>query len=269
MKAADDILRSVLDQRQSINAGYSQRAFARDLGLSPQQLSNFLNGKRGLSLELAKKVAAKAKLDEHQTYFFIESLRANFALSKADRIMARARLVELSSRGETKNLEIDLFKTISNWYHLALVELIRISTNNSTTPKFLSKKMGISENEVALALGRLERLELISRTTKGWKVNQDVVTFDQAIPSEAIKNFHRQILEKAINALVFQGSDERYGSSSTIPIKLKNLARAKKMIQEFREKLSLEIADREKGDSIYGLSVQFFNLTPKDTETTL
>ena len=117
------------------------------------------------------------------------------------------------------------------------------------------------ENEVKLALGRLERLELIAKTEMGWTVNQDVEIADKGVPTESIKSFHRQILEKATHALAFQSSEERYGSSSSIPIKVKNVALAKRMIQKFRIDFDKAVTDPVNGEEIYGLSLQFFRLT--------
>ena len=263
MKEASNILSEVLSERQASNSSYSLRAFARDIGLSPQQLSNVMNGHRGLSIPVAERIAKELNLDSHQKEFFIQSLKAKFSISKNQRIVAQAKLSELQTSGGSKSLQLDLFKTISNWYHFALVELIKISKGRKNTIEWFSAKLGIPENEVNLALGRLERLELISKTSQGWKVNQDTVVSDQGIPTEAVKNFHRQLLEKSIQALAFQNGDERYGSSSTMPVKVKNVNRAKKLIQKFRVDFAKEISDHEGGEEIYGLSLQFYRLTNK------
>ena len=229
MNDAVNILKETLSERQSVNAAYSLRAFARDLNLSPQQLSNVMKGYRGLGLASAERVAQALNLVEHQKLLFVESFRANFSNSKTQRAIAKAKLAEVKTTNETKSLQLDLFKAISGWHHMALIELIKIGKGKSTA--WFSNKLGIPENEVSLSLKRLERLELISKTEKGWVVNQDTVIADQGIPSDAIKNYHRQILEKSIQALAFQGGNERYGSSSTMPIKVKSVDRAKKLIQ--------------------------------------
>ncbi len=261
MKNAQHILSEILSERQAVNPAYSLRAFARDLGVSPQQLSNVMNGRRGLGPALAQEVVNQLDLDQNQKEWFLESLKAQFSRSKVQRVVSKSKLTSLKSTAATKNLELDLFKTISNWYHFTLIELIKLSKNKSRKIQWFSEKLGIPENEVNLALGRLQRLELISKTEMGWKVNQDVVIADKGMSTESIKNFHRQILEKAIQALAFQNSEERYGSSSSIPIKVKNVALAKKMLQKFRLEFDKAVTDPENGEEVYGLSLQFFRLT--------
>jgi uncharacterized protein (TIGR02147 family) len=265
MNDAVNILRETLSERQALNSAYSLRAFARDLGVSPQQLSNVMKGYRGLGVSTAERVAHALHLDSHQKALFVESFRARFSVSKTQRAIAKAKLADIKNTNETKSLQLDLFKAISGWHHMALVELIKVSKGKSTS--WFSQKLAIPENEVALAIKRLERLELVSKTEKGWAVNQDTVIADQGIPNDAIKNYHRQILEKSIQALAFQGAGERYGSSSTMPIKVKSVDRAKKLIQKFRTDFAKEVSDPEGGEEIYGLSLQFFRLTQKDQET--
>lgn len=55
------------------NPGYSLRAFARDLKISPQLLSNVINGKRGLSADLAVRVAKTLGLSEFEKTVFTTS----------------------------------------------------------------------------------------------------------------------------------------------------------------------------------------------------
>jgi uncharacterized protein (TIGR02147 family) len=266
MKDARGLLNEILSERIASNARYSLRAFARDLEVSPQQLSNVMTGRRGLSAELAEKITAKLNLDAYEKSLFIESMKANFSRSKVQRSIARGKLQSLQAQSEIKNLEMDLFKAVSNWYHFALIELIKLASKKKNKVKWFAAKLGISENEALLALSRLERLELITKTENGWTHNQDVVIADRGIPTESVRNYHRQILEKATQALAFQTQEERYGSSSTIPIKVKSLPRAKKLIQDFRLAFDQEISDTENGEEVYGLSLQFFRLTQKENE---
>jgi uncharacterized protein (TIGR02147 family) len=264
MKDPVQFLAETLSERMAHKPGYSLRAFARDLAVSPQQLSNILNGRRSISNRLACQVSEKLSLGTREKEIFCESARATFSKHQSVREAAETKLSFLEANtSRTKSLELDLFKAVSTWYHFTLVELVKMSKNRKKPgdTNWFAKKLGISENEVKLALLRLERLELISKTKQGWSVNQDVITADQGIPTEAVRSFHHQILEKATQALTFQTQNERYGSSTTLPIKVKNLARARILIQEFRERFNQELAEQDDADEVYGLSMQFFRIT--------
>ncbi len=272
MKDPRITLQEHLSERIATNPNYSLRAFARDLGLSPQLLSNFINGKKGMSERMAAQVADRLGLSHAEREFFFESTRSKFSRNKATRVIAKAKLAHLASQAPLPaksstelNLELDLFKIISNWYHLALVELLKISPKNCKTD-FLAKRLGIPEIEVRLALSRLERLELITKTPKGYQANQDSIIADRGIATEAIRNYHRQILAKANHAVDTHPDSDRYGSSSLLPMKATSLAHAKKLIQKFRQELSTAVVDTENGDEVFALSIQLFQISESEDQ---
>ena len=52
-----EVLKQVLQKRAGNNPSYSQRAFARDLGISPSTLSEVLKGRYGLSEKKSREIA--------------------------------------------------------------------------------------------------------------------------------------------------------------------------------------------------------------------
>jgi uncharacterized protein (TIGR02147 family) len=264
MNLAVQTLKNHWSERQLSNPAYSLRAFARDLGLNPSQLSLVLNGKRGLSPPVAAQVAQKLELSGSEQDSFIAAFRAEFAASPTQRTLAQAQLEHSQTFLVERSLEVDLFKIVSSWHHFGLLELIKISGNRSGKGlvQWLSGKLGIPENETLLA--RLERLELIRKVEAKYVVNQESIFADHPTPTEAMRKFHRQILEKATAALIYQSGNERYGISDVMPTRVKNVTRAKKLIQKFRQDFAKEISEPEGGDEIYGLSLQFFKLSQKE-----
>ena len=124
MSDAAQILSDILGERKIANPSYSLRAFARDLGLSPPQLSNVINGHRGLSPKVVQKVLAVLALDPTQEQIFVNSLQAKFSPSQSQRLVAKAKIAYLNDDLKTRYLDSDLFKVVSNWHHFALLELI-------------------------------------------------------------------------------------------------------------------------------------------------
>lgn len=66
-------LKQELDRRKEKNPFYSLRAFARDLEMSPQMVSQLLRGKRHLSVISVSKVADKLKYtqEEKRDFYFL------------------------------------------------------------------------------------------------------------------------------------------------------------------------------------------------------
>jgi uncharacterized protein (TIGR02147 family) len=85
------------------------------------------------------------------------------------------------------------------------------------------------------------------------------------VPSEAIRKFHKQILQKALSAVDAQSVDERNLSVVTGAVSTEDLPEYNRLIKGFRRKMnSLFEKNKKKSDQVYCLSVQFFRLTEKE-----
>lgn len=87
-----EFLREVLAMRVKRNPHYSQRAFARDLGLLPSRLNQILNGKLGLSPVAALQLAGRLGLQSGERDFFYDLVLSQSARSGCVRDAAAARV---------------------------------------------------------------------------------------------------------------------------------------------------------------------------------
>jgi uncharacterized protein (TIGR02147 family) len=109
------------------------------------------------------------------------------------------------------------------------------------------------------ALDRLERLKLIKYQNDRYIRTQNKVCTPSDIPNEAIKKYHRQNINRALEALDNINFDERDITSIIMPIEKAKLAEAKKMIRNFRREMSLFLEAKEGGgDQVYSLNIQLF-----------
>ena len=74
------------------------------------------------------------------------------------------------------------------------------------------------------------------------------------------------MLEKSIRAVALQTAKDRYGYSGALPVRIKSVERAKKLIQKFKDEFAAELSDQENGEEIYGFSFQFFRLSEPNIE---
>jgi uncharacterized protein (TIGR02147 family) len=263
-----DLLREELATRCQVNARYSLRAFARDLAIAPSRLSEILNGKQGLSRPAAAKMAIKLGYSESETELFCDLVASQHSRSKSDREVAQIRLKKHQNDAQTLRIKADTFQLISEWYHLAILELTNLSSFNSA-PEWIARALGISEPEVVQALARLERLGFIEQKNGTILPVENRTSTPGGIDSESIKKFHRQILQKAINAIVMQPLDQRELSAFIISISLKQLPAAKEKIRGFWREFCTEMDKSREKDSVYCLSMQFFNLMEGHTNENL
>lgn len=252
-----DIVLEQFERRVARNSRYSLRSFSRDLGLSPASLSQILAEKQGLSRSLAGRIAAKLGFSPEETERFCDLAQSQYARSQRDREKAKARLAE--GAGTISTVQLDLFRILSDWHHFAILELTRLRKFEGT-PQWISKSLSINEKTAEAALERLLRAGLLEKRRGKIVASKDFVATPSGIPSEAIKKFHDQILEKAKTALHFQGVQERDFSSVCMAIDHEDLPKAKEWIKEFRRSFCRKLESVPNKNRIYQLSVQFFRL---------
>lgn len=256
-----DILRAELEARCARNPLYSLRAFARDLSLHPARLSDILRARYGLSTDAAAKIAQKLGFGAAEAKRFCDLVELAHGRNKIMREAARARLAA-GSPNNYQQLSMDAFSVIADWYHYAILELTLVSNFKSDTA-WIARTLGINEVVAKAAVERLLRLELLALDETGRLHATDCMTASpDGVPSEAVKRFHEQILQKASTAVRLQSVEERDLSSVILAIDSSEMAEAKAMIKDFRRSFDKRFggAASSRKNRVYALAIQFFNL---------
>lgn len=256
------VLKDELETRIRHNPSYSLRAFARDLSLAPSRLSEILKGKQGLSRGVADRIAGKLGLGAEDSAVFCDLVESLHGRYPQGRVAARSRLEALRLKQDFRTLELDSFKAISDWYHFAILQLMKLPGFKSDV-KWIAGALEISVAEASDALKRLERLKLIEVRSRGYFPVQDYVASPEGVSSEAIRNFHRQVLAKAVLALSDQTVEERDFSAILMPISSSSLGDVQQRIKRFRRELCRSVSSTGEPDSVYCLSTQFFRVSRK------
>jgi uncharacterized protein (TIGR02147 family) len=260
-----EILKRHFAERLEENPRYSLRAFSRDLSISPSRLSEILNGKQGLSGEWAEKISSRLQMNSREAEDFYQKVLASDARAKGVR---RAAIDRLESRSGQEYLAVqaDTFKIIADWYHFALMELTKLKSFRPSS-QWIAKKLGISVYEAKLAGDRLARLGLMEKNRGRWRLTNKTLTTSNGVPSEAIRKFNRQILEKSREAIALQSVEERDISSLTLAVRRKDIPQVIEKIRRFRREINSELEQsvpEGAADEVYSLAIQFFRLTEKE-----
>lgn len=260
-----DYLVEEFKRRSDRNPNYSLRAYSRDLGLAPSTLSEILKGRYGLSRFKSLAVAKRMNLSPQEAEHFADLFQARRVKGSQQSRDARAR-IRSRKQNMASNLTMDAFLVVSDWYHFAILELIE-TDKKSQEPKYLGGRLGIDTILVDEALRRMIDLNILERREGILVPTEDFTGVGEEIPSVAIRKFHRQILEKALVALEFQTVEEREFSSTIMSISKEELPEAKKMMQKFWQTFGKRFGQgAAPKDSVYCLSMQFFNLLTREQE---
>ena len=252
------ILAEKLEDRCSKNPRYSLRSFARDLHLAPARLSDILRGRYGLSREAAQKIAHCLRMTEAETRRFCDLVESQHARNPKARRDAALRL-ESASETPYQQLTLDGFQVISDWVHFAILELCLVEGFQSNFD-WIAKQLGISVHVAKAAIERMQRLDLIEEKEGKLLPTDGFTASPNDIPSDAIKKFHRQILEKALLALDFQTVEERDISTMILALDQREIPEAKKYIKDFRRNFDKKFGKATTKNSVYCLAIQLFGL---------
>lgn len=260
--SADKSLAQVLEDefraRSGRNTRYSLRSFSRHLGISASRLSQILRGKQGLSEQRASSLADRLGYNKEQNEIFTLLARRQFNRDRRLRTLAESRL-ERYREHLKKRVDIETFKLVCDWYHLAILELISLPAFKNN-PKWIANRLGIKIELAETAIDRLIKSGLLVVEHGKWKASCDFST-TQNVPSEALREFHHQIMDRAQHTLENSKFEERDYSEVMFAVDRKHLDFAKKRLREFRRTFMKELEEMQGSkDSLYVLSMQFFRL---------
>ena len=183
------ILKVRLADRITANPAYSLRAMAANVKLSPSLLSEVLKGKKNLSVESALQVARGLKFSTHETEVFALLVQLESTKSPELKASLLERLNALQPQAKVHDLNLDVFRSISEWYHLAILEMTQIK-DMQLTPEKAAKALGISVHEAAAAIERLVRLELLEKDERDvLRKTTNLLLATAKVPNQALRTY--------------------------------------------------------------------------------
>jgi transcriptional regulator with XRE-family HTH domain len=243
LDAGAEMLREAFALR-SARRVYSLRAFARDLGVSHTYLSLILNGKKRLPLNTLVSLSTKLGLDHRGLSQLGHKIDVD---QKRSRAFAR--------------LEIDRFRLLSQWYYVAILELIEIDTFKFSAAN-VAEYFHLSIDETKEALTVLKRLGLIRLTKGKWTKVENRFSVVAPNSQAAIRAYHRQMILKAYDELSKTSEPEfklRDITGITMPINPHRILGAKRKLARFRRSLEAYLT-QGKCSEVYQLNLQLFPL---------
>lgn len=167
---------------------------------------------------------------------------------------------EKSETSEFSTLSLDTFSVISDWYHFAILDLTLVKGFKSD-PAWIARKLGLKKFEAIGAIERMKRLGLLVEDAGKLKKGQAFYSnYSEGVTSAALKEYQRQVIRKAMEAIDSCPQDRKDITSMTIAANSKKLKQAKEKIKSFRRELCEFLETGEK-DSVLHLAVQLYPVT--------
>jgi uncharacterized protein (TIGR02147 family) len=260
-----EFLNAVLHQRRLKNPRYSLRAWSKQLGFqTPSYLSEVLRGVRKIKPHLGVKIANQMGLAEGEKRHFELTVLIENARSTEEKDLYLGILHGLKPTADVTEVSLDQFRLIQDWYHFAILEMVDLKDFNAD-PGVIAERLGrgLTAPLVEAAFHRLLRLGLLIRDDKGRcrRSNRDILV-GAKIPSRAIRDHHKQLLEYAAEALEEQSIDERYFSGTNLAVESEKIPQLFKLIDQFHQEVR-KLASTE-ADTVYRVNMHAFKLTKEN-----
>ena len=250
--------------RKNKSASYSFRFFARKAGLdSANYYKLVMDSKRNLTHKNVKKFSQGLGLNDQESHYFENLVFYNQAENEDEAGLFLKNLDACRENRKRGLIEQDQYDVFSKWYPITIKELALLE-NFYAKPKWIAARLDykITPEEAKSAVELLERLRLIEvePLTKKIKVTQQSLQTPDVIKSDAVMQYHLQMLTLAQEALMHQSSKDRCFSALTVAVDPKDLPAAFTKIHEFRNELDSLFGKSKKLSTVYQLGIQLFRL---------
>lgn len=230
-----------------------------------------MNGNRNLSSEAANLICIALGLEGDYAEYFRLLVSYEQTQDVQLRLVFSKKLQQLNpsfpSESQTKDLSIDAFRAISEWYHVAILEMTQLNDASVFTPTRIAKRIGISPLEAQQAIERLLRLELLEKLDDGtYQKTHHIGLFETKNYSQALRKFHKQLLDKATAALEHQPPEEAIFGSYTFSVDPKKIPDARRKLAQMGKELVNLFGESKKRSETYSFAFGLFSLTSKNKE---
>lgn len=273
-KSPVEYLKDVYLSRREKNSSYSLNSYARDLGISKSFLSRIFSGERPLSMKLAVQISAALDLSEAQSrqmlLSVVQASTKNAKISRKVKAHLEQSLAEDAELAEGDILyttvEIEHFKAMANWHHLALLNIVTMK-NFKSQPSVIAKQLGITTVEVKEAIDRLIGLGLLSEVDGALKRSTKNMYFKTHKSEYAVRHFHNQMINKAKEELkntAQKDFNNRLINGITFSCGKEQIELIKEKIDQFQDEI-LKLASAGEREELYQMNIQYFPLIKSDT----
>ncbi len=260
--APAQILKSIYARRAKANPQYSMRAFARDLKLSPSFFTNFLKGRRRLSVERAEGLVKLLELDRKTASRFVKSVLLENLEAKAPGAKFEDLLNEKPSQTQS-DVSLDEFQFFNNWYHVAILDLVGCADFEASS-SWIAGRLGLSPEIAFATVDRLKRLGLLKvKNGRLVKANAHLRVPTSSNGNNIVINYHRQMIDKALAELSVtdeKARERRLITGITMSIPAEKMELAKRKVAEFKQEMSALLTSGP-ADEVVQLNIQLFPLT--------
>jgi uncharacterized protein (TIGR02147 family) len=257
-------LRDYYDFRKDSERGYSYRAFSKSAGFtSPNFLKLVMDGERNISADALEKFVTALHLQDQMADYFRALVRMNQAKDDAERERWYDELNKLIPHSKKRMIDSEGHRYLSHWIYPTIRELVLLP-DFQEDPYWIARRLqgNISPAAINQAVCFLLDEGFLKRDEKNRLVPTDhMVMSSDEVKSLAIRNYHREMMERAKDALENLPLNEREFGALTFVLPQSAMEELKYRLKSFRDELhnwAVQTARDAQADSVIQLNLQMF-----------
>jgi uncharacterized protein (TIGR02147 family) len=246
--------------------GFSLRGVSRRAGFTAHNFVGLvIKGQRNLGNTSIRKLSKAIGLTGDESEYFENMVMMNQAISHEEKNHFYRRMSASKKYLEVHQLERDQYEFYSKWHYTVIFEMVGLPGFREDAQWIADRcEPKISAEEAHETIELLVRLKLIERDEDGIlsQIEPHLATPPE-VGHLSVANFHREMIDRAADAIESVPADQRDISSITMALTPSKFEAAKKKIQSFRRELhallGAPVEDIEQ--TIYQINFQLFNLS--------
>lgn len=232
---------------------------------SPRSIAMVLKGQRQPSSEMIFKISKEFDLNKDEQRYFELLVMLERKRKIGNGVQEVFVELEKINPNIPDQVAIDskTFSYIAEWYHLVIKQLVgtpRFREDANWIRQRLRQKVTIEE--VLKAKDTMLKLQILERDPKirSLKVSGRSLITGEDVPAAANRLHHKEMMDRAKEALEEQEVDNREFTSVTIQFDPSKLSEAKSTIRKFRDQFHKKFYSNN-GEGVFQFNLQFFEHT--------
>lgn len=263
-------LRDYYSIQKKSSRRFSYRYFAQKANVAASVFKDVISGRRNLTLPVMHKYAVVMGLSKREVRYFETLVRFVNSKKNDEKNQYFAELIRMRGNSCIKFLGEEHYIYYSKWYHSAIRELVTLPEFRED-PEWIAHTLlpSITPTQAKKSIELLLDIGILQRDTKGILVQKDsVISSEYEMASEALCNFHSQMIDLAGRSNEHTPREKREISSLTLGVSQRCVKRLKERIRIFKEDvLTMVLEDQTDSETVYQLNFQLFPLIKKIEDT--
>jgi uncharacterized protein (TIGR02147 family) len=257
-------LKDWIEERRRQGLPGSNRWFAQKMGSSATSwLSAVLSGKKGLSKATANKLSQVLKHTPLEARYFESLVSFNQARGIEQRNAYFQQLTAIRKLKDVRVVAEQEYQFFATWYHAsvrALIGMYPFRDDYERLARMVSPP--IRAGEARKSVGLLEKLGFIRKNDDGcWELTDTAISAGKNVRALSVDNYRQEAMRLAQEALDRYSKEEREIAALTVGISRGTFEKARRILEEARQRIA-ELANvDEDADRVYQLNIQMFPLS--------